>query len=512
MLLQDDQFQYHFFDFADLEHLHQISKLERPDCILIDAQLLNLLEGVGGLAFCATVILADEYELVVNTQPLLAKSHALVSKAGVTSGSLIASVNAAIENFGLRRQADANSDAWFLCQLRTSVSPHATSDEIMQQTISEAAARLRVDHVGFCSVNASYGQLIFHNHHCKRGSSLAGTYELESFGEPFIQTMENGHPLAISDIGYSQTTLGEYHDFFAQAHVQSLLVIPIIQLGRWIASFWAAHFEPREWLASEIDLMRTAAERMWMIIETAKLQAATSQLNSILEGHVTECTRQLHESQEQLRQLTVHTEKMREEERIRIAREAHDQLGGALTVLKMSLLQARKDRTDDADLMRRIQDMREQLDNLVHMVRRIASDLRPPLLDDFGLFAAVDWEAQEWSKRTGIEADVTVPEDEMHIEDHRRTAVFRVFQESLTNVARHSQASSVTISIRIDDGVLILTVGDNGVGIPAEKLRPGKSLGLLGMRERIREAGGDLTIAGAADQGTTVTVTLKLEG
>lgn len=139
-----------------------------------------------------------------------------------------------------------------------------------------------------------------------------------------------------------------------------------------------------------------------------------------LEQRVAERTAELSESQTQLRQLSAHAERAREDESMRIARDVHDQLGGSLTSLKMTLARAAKGRDDDADLTAKFMDMRSQIDELVQTVRRVASDLRPPLLDDFGLLAALDWQMREWEKRTGIACDLTVPPDEIEIDSERR--------------------------------------------------------------------------------------------
>jgi signal transduction histidine kinase len=154
--------------------------------------------------------------------------------------------------------------------------------------------------------------------------------------------------------------------------------------------------------------------------------------------------------------------------------------------------------------------MTSQIDELVQTVRRIASDLRPPLLDDFGLMAALEWQARAWEKQTGILCNLTLPPEEVMLNREQRTAVFRVFQESLTNVARHSQATQVNVSAHKEGGQLVLKVQDNGLGITSEALLPGKSLGLLGMRERMREVSGDFDIQGVAGEGTTVTIRLAL--
>ena len=260
-----------------------------------------------------------------------------------------------------------------------------------------------------------------------------------------------------------------------------------------------AHGRVTKWFGTATD-----------IHDLKQAEEALQTWNATLEARVAERTQALRESQSQLRKLSAYAERMREDERTRIAREVHDQLGGALTALKMTLARTRKGHDDDSGLIGNLADMRAQIDDLVQMVRRIASDLRPPLLDDFGLLAALEWQAREWEKRTGVACLLNRPSDEIKLDRDCRTAVFRVFQESLTNVARHAQATKVMVDVKDDGTQLVLTVRDNGRGIAAEALRPGKSLGLLGMRERMREVSGDLEIEGTPGSGTCVTVRVPI--
>ena len=154
--------------------------------------------------------------------------------------------------------------------------------------------------------------------------------------------------------------------------------------------------------------------------------------------------------------------------------------------------------------------MNTQIDELVQAVRRIASDLRPSILDHFGLAAALKWQAEEWERNTGISCMLDIIDPDVKLNLERRTAMFRVFQESLTNIARHAEADQVNVLLYPDHDEVVLKVSDDGHGISPEALLPGKSLGLLGMRERIREVAGDLDISGQPGQGTTVTIRVPL--
>lgn len=216
---------------------------------------------------------------------------------------------------------------------------------------------------------------------------------------------------------------------------------------------------------------------------------------------------QLRESQEQLRALAGRLISVREEERTRIAREVHDELGQALTGLKLEVqwLAKRLD-VSQKPLLEKTQAMASVIDSTVRLVRRIAAGLRPEILDEMGLVAAIRWQAEEFQKRMGIRCRVKLPDVSVVPDKELSTAVFRVFQEVLTNVARHANATSVNVDLDISEERLLLRVSDNGVGISEDKLHSRESLGLLGMRERVQMFAGKVDIQSAPDGGTTVSV------
>jgi len=220
---------------------------------------------------------------------------------------------------------------------------------------------------------------------------------------------------------------------------------------------------------------------------------------------------QLKSSHEQLRALSGHLQSVREEEGTRIALEIHDELGQALTGLRMDLtwLGSRL-RQDQKSLLKRIQAMSKLIDATIQAVRRISTELRPRVLDDIGLMAALEWQAQDFQTRTGIRCKFSSRVEELSLDQDRSTAVFRIFQETLTNVVRHAHATSVNISLRDNAGNLILEVRDNGKGIADGEISDARSLGLLGMRERAALFGGEVDISGIAGRGTRVTVRIPL--
>lgn len=233
-------------------------------------------------------------------------------------------------------------------------------------------------------------------------------------------------------------------------------------------------------------------------------------------GHdVTEYRRieaEVRESRELLRQLSGRLEAAREEERTRIAREIHDELGGALTGLKMDLarLANHADTLAPEAVRASAREISAQVDSTVKTVRRIATDLRPGILDDFGLAAAIEWQLQEFEQRAGIECVFEGGADDLPLRPEAATALFRIFQETLTNVARHAQARLVEVRLEAAPDGLVLEVQDNGRGIAPHEIEGSHSLGLLGMRERVRMLSGTLDIEGQPGQGTRVRVRVPL--
>jgi signal transduction histidine kinase len=219
----------------------------------------------------------------------------------------------------------------------------------------------------------------------------------------------------------------------------------------------------------------------------------------------------LQRSEVQLRDLTAHLQSVREEERAVIAREIHDTLGQLLTCLMLNLawVAARLPHEQTA-MQEKVQEMHTLLDSLIQSVRRIALQLRPAILDDLGLVAAIEWQAKEFRLRTGIACEFTNTLKERELDRDLVTTVFRILQEALTNVIRHAHATRVTIRLAEDAGRLCLTMADNGRGITAQELTDRHSLGLLGMRERALLLKGGVDIVGRPASGTTVTVSVPL--
>jgi signal transduction histidine kinase len=233
-------------------------------------------------------------------------------------------------------------------------------------------------------------------------------------------------------------------------------------------------------------------------------------MNRMLSAELSEraaTEQRLRASEENLRALAAHLQSVREEERVAIARDIHDDLGQALTGLKYDIGGLAKACAKDPDIVQRTAAIGLAIDKIINSVRRISSGLRPEVLDEIGLSAAVEWQAREFSRRTGIRCSVEVDPAFTNPDRERSTAVFRVLQELLTNVARHANATRVNVSLS-EGEVIHLRVEDNGRGIEKDKFEHARSLGFMGLRERVLAFGGTIEVEGREGEGTTARVSI----
>ncbi len=214
----------------------------------------------------------------------------------------------------------------------------------------------------------------------------------------------------------------------------------------------------------------------------------------------------LLEAKKQLEQMNDYLIMAIEEERSSISLQVHDELGQAMTALKMDLSWLRQNRMNAEAAEEKIDRMMHMTNDVIRKVQRISSELHPGLLDDLGLVAAIEWYCREFSERTGIICDLDLEETEA-IQPDINLALFRVFQESMTNIIRHANATTVDIRLSYTPHTQ-LTIGDNGVGIASEKVTSGKSFGIIGMRQRISRCGGTVEISSNNGKGTLVTVNI----
>lgn len=264
---------------------------------------------------------------------------------------------------------------------------------------------------------------------------------------------------------------------------------------------------------------RKLAERMLreahdeLEVKVQERTAALVSANALLKTEIEERTRiedALRRSETMLRELAIHQERIKEEERKRIAREIHDDLGQNLLTMRIdvSMLHARTADTHPR-LNAKVNDTLKHIDHTMKSLKAIINDLRPSVLD-LGLASAMEWHVQEFERRTGISCELEMFGDELELEDERTTVLFRILQEALVNVSRHAQASHIHMVLQRTASDISIKIADNGIGITLDGQEKSGSFGLMGMRERIHALGGELTIDGEPGSGTTIIVSIPL--
>ena len=259
--------------------------------------------------------------------------------------------------------------------------------------------------------------------------------------------------------------------------------------------------------------LRTSRAQMKELVDerTQDMTEAIRQLQDEIVQRM-QIENSLKESNQQLQTLSSHLQTVREEERANISREIHDELGQILTTLKMEItLLKEKGVEEDLPIQEDLDSMTQLVETTLNTVRRISAELRPGILDVLGLAEALEWQVQEFQNRTHIRIKKDIERFPLPAERDFSTACFRVCQEALTNVARHANATRVTVSFKKQNGNLELSISDNGSGIPKNEISNLTSLGLLGMRERVQNLGGKLSVKGSPKKGTTVLASFPLD-
>ncbi|CAL95364.1 PAS domain-containing protein [Azoarcus olearius] len=216
------------------------------------------------------------------------------------------------------------------------------------------------------------------------------------------------------------------------------------------------------------------------------------------------------ETAARFKRLAAHLDMVREEQSTKIAREVHDELGSTLTMLKLGLATVADDETTPPRIRNKFAGMLEQIDAALQTVKRISTSLRPATLDTLGLIATISWYARQFSSMTGIDVALQMPEY-VRLTPAANTAVFRIIQEGLTNVAKHAGANRVDLTLQKQSGQLVVRISDNGVGLTSDSLSKRNSFGVIGMHERAQHLGGRLTLSGAPQTGTRLTLTIPLD-
>ena len=312
--------------------------------------------------------------------------------------------------------------------------------------------------------------------------------------------LENKVPYGTSDAAHDPVI---QHELAINADVRSIICTPILDsVGEVLGYFDIRNKQDGEgFTIGDQEMLMALAPAASIAIQNAL--AYQQRLATVAE---------LKELSRQLQALAANLESAREEERTRIARELHDQLGQALTAMKFDLawLTDRLAQKDVA-LAEKAKTVTTQMDTMIKTVRRISTELRPGMLDDLGLAASIEWQARDFEKRTGIMCVVHVPAEDLPLPRAQSVALFRIFQEALTNVARHAGAQLIEVNLEATPETLTLQVQDDGRGIQVQEIAGLHSLGLLGMRERAKRLGGAFDIQGVPGEGTIVTVSIPVK-
>lgn len=314
--------------------------------------------------------------------------------------------------------------------------------------------------------------------------------------------------------GGSETALGYSPGYLSESGLGIMGLVHPSERDSYLASQQAAVESGSNWRWQGRILTRTSEPR-WVDIKATARYLDDGRL--AWDGVVWDITEnkqielELGESRAQLRELSAHLESVREEEKARIAREVHDELGQMLTVLKLETSMCELAYGElDAGLRERLDNMKRLIAQLFQLVRDVATALRPPILDA-GIGSAVEWQARRFEARTQIPCLVEVPENPPELADAKAIGLFRILQEALTNVMRHAQAHTVELQLSVEGEELCLRISDDGRGFESSALRQGVSFGLVGMRERVLMLGGTLQIDSQPGEGTTLWVRVPLD-
>ncbi len=324
----------------------------------------------------------------------------------------------------------------------------------------------------------------------KAAHGLSEYYCTQAAGHsPWKEDAINPTPIFVTNVT-EEPTLSGLLPVIQQEGITALGFIPLVYMNRLLGKFMVYFNAVHHFSAEESQLLQTIAREVAFAIGEKRNEIA------------------LRNSEQQYRELSAHLQDIREEERSAIAREIHDELGQQLTVLKIdfSWLESRLNLGDNKVLTDKFTDISNLLDRAVQTVRRMSTSLRPSMLDDLGLVATIDWYLADFGRRVNLKTEFLHDDEEYSMPDKMRTAFFRIFQESVTNVIRHSDATTVIVELsRIGDQISLRVI-DNGKGFDTTTVSGKRTLGLLGMRERSLLIGGECRIESIPGRGTTVSV------
>jgi len=391
------------------------------------------------------------------------------------------------------------SEAMIQTLFRISKKLNATLDvDTILDELAQEAIRIVNGESGFAGLRTAEGMTV--RKHFRQGTAISFEYTWPPGQGIPGWVLKHKVPYGTSDAAHDPVM---QHELAINADVRSIVCTPILDsVGEVLGYFDIRNKKDGEgFTISDQEMLMALAPAASIAIQNAL--AYQQRLSAEVA---------LTESYERLRALAANLESVREEERTQIARELHDQLGQALTAMKFDLAWL-TDRLvqKDVALGQKAKAVTAQMDTMIKTVRRLATELRPGMLDDLGLAASIEWLARDFEKRTGIVCEVRVSSPDLPLPRAQSLALFRIFQEALTNVARHAGAQLIEVRLAATPEALTLQVHDDGRGIQAGEIAGLRSLGLLGMRERAQRLGGTFDIQGVPGDGTIVTVSIPVK-
>ena len=281
----------------------------------------------------------------------------------------------------------------------------------------------------------------------------------------------------------------------------SAIGLPLYNVGNCFGSLTIYASQTDIFIEEECMLLKELADNVAFAITSLRMR----EKNRLAEAEIKESRDRLHD-------LAVHLQLVREEERSAIAREIHDELGQMLMALKLNLSRTAREYTASNPLFgEKLGEDIEMIDAIIQSVRKICSELRPSILDHLGLGPAIEWQSEEFQRRSGIQCSVTLDPENISVSPEIGIALFRIFQESLTNVMKHAEATKVRAKLTKRDNSILLEITDNGIGMTQEQLSKTRSFGILGMRERVYPLKGNVSIVSSMYQGTRITVSIPTD-
>jgi signal transduction histidine kinase len=416
----------------------------------------------------------------------------------------------------------------FLLTLSDALRPLADAVEIQETAARIVCEHLKANRVGYAEDQGDGKTVAITRQFADHVPPIEGAYRNRDYGEMLLNELRAGHTVVRNDLANDPTLSDDKKAADAALQLGAAVKIPVVKAGRLVAVLFVHYRQAHQFSANEVALLVEVAERIWAAIERAKIEAKLRdseerfrRLAETLESEVRVRTKELEErnaevlqQSETVQTLSSSLMHVQDDERRHIARELHDSAGQTLTVLGMNLTTvAQLSEGADPRLREQVSEAQRAVDQLTQEIRTTSYLLHPPLLDEIGVPAVLKWYVEGLAQRSGLNISLKLPRDLERFSRDAELVVFRVVQECLTNIHRHSGSKTAAIKLALSDGVVSVEVKDSGKGISVEKLTEietsASGVGIRGMRERVRQLGGQILIR-SDTSGTTVSVRLPV--